>query len=191
MAGFHFVLLFSQDFHETFYTNNNALFVTLVYCISKKSTGHLFALKWWRFSVKFEAAWVSYDFVSQSFFFSFFLNSRSNQNHPGASRHGDHCGREHRVTLSGGQWSRPRCVFLLGLQRTTHHQGRQSLWARGRGEWPAFMLLENMWMDSWPPLPILLRFMFELDQRESLWLDIVSAGNLLWPVFTQQSRPQF
>lgn len=61
---------------------------------------------------------------------------RSDQNHPGAGGHGDHCGREHRVTLSGGQRPRPRCLLLLGLQRTAHLQGRRPLRAGGRGERP-------------------------------------------------------
>lgn len=64
------------------------------------------------------------------------FRGRSNPNHPGASGHGDHCGREHCVTLSGGQWPCPWRFILLGFQRTAHRQGRQSLWASGWGEWP-------------------------------------------------------
>lgn len=79
----------------------------------------------------------------------FFFLGRSNQNHPGASGHRDHCGREHCVTLPGHQRSRPWCFFLLGLQWTAHRQGRWSLWICGWGEWATAVVFLFFLMCEW------------------------------------------
>ena len=83
-----------------------------------------------------------------------FFCGRSNQNHPGSSGHGDHCGREHCVSLPGRQWPRPWCFLLLGLQWTADRQGRWSLWACGRSEWSEVILLSECANGRLAPLSI-------------------------------------
>lgn len=114
-------------------------------------------------------------------FFFYFVSfwGRSDQNHPRARGHGDYCGGEHRVTLSGRQWPRSWRFLLLGLQWTAHRQGRRSLWACGWGEWPAVVLLQNVRMGSWHLIPSCSASSLPLVKRDSLRFDMmVSPGEI-------------
>ena len=103
----------------------------------------------------------------------YFSRGRCNQNHPGASGHGDHCRWKHCITLPGRQWPCPWCFFLLGLQWTADRQGRWSLWACGRGEWPIVLLFQNVQMDIWRLFPSCFTPSRLLVKRNSLRFDIM------------------